>query len=176
MKLTLTGTHCSGKTSLIKSLSGLHQFKEYQFFTERTGFLKNELNVKLNEDSELISQYIFTGERAKELFSGPNIFSDRSIYDVCSYTLGAKSINNFDKKTMVEGCVPLMKEYDVVIYVSPEGVEIEDNGLRSVDPDYRNKVDKVINMMLMEYPPKRLIRVSGTTEQRIETILAELGL
>lgn len=176
MKISLTGTHCSGKTSLINSLSGLKQFKNYSFFTERTRALRNEFNIKLNDDSELVSQYIFVGERAKELYSSPNIFSDRSIYDVCSYTLGAKSIDWNVKRTMVEGCVPLMKEYDVIIYVSPEGVEIEDNGLRSIDANYRNKIDYTIKEMLIEYPPRKLIKISGPTELRIQTILTELGL
>ena len=176
MRIALVGTHNSGKTSLVNSLNGLEQFKEYKFFTEKTRKLRDELNIKLNDDSELISQYVFVGERARELQSGENIICDRSIYDVCSYTLGAKSIDWSDKKYMVEGCVPLMKQYDVIIYVDPEGVEIEDNGLRSVDPTYRTKIDEVIKALLIEYKPLKLICIKGTNEQRIETILSELKL
>jgi len=72
--------------------------------------------------------------------------------------------------------VPLMKAYDIVIYVSPKGVEIEDNGLRSIDKEYRDKIDFIIKEMLVEYPPKKLIKVEGSTEERIETILKELML
>jgi hypothetical protein len=32
----------------------------------------------------------------------------------------------------------LIQEYDYIFYVSPEGVEIEDNGVRETDAEYRN--------------------------------------
>ena len=176
MKIALTGTHSSGKTSLINSLSVLEEFKDYKIFTENTRYLKDNIGVKLNDDSELISQYIFIGERAKELFSGNNILCDRSIYDVCSYTIGSNSITWKDKETFIKGCVPLMKEYDVIIYVSPEGVNIEDNGLRSTNSEYRDKIDSVIKEALIEWPPVKLIEVKGTTEERIAKIKETLFL
>jgi nicotinamide riboside kinase len=68
----------------------------------------------------------------------------------------------------------IRNEYDVVIYVSPEGVEIEDNGVRTTDAKYREQIDFTIREMLVEYPPKKLIKIQGTTEQRISTILQNL--
>ena len=99
-----------------------------------------------------------------------NILCDRSIYDVCSYTLSSNSISWYDKRKFVENCIPILKEYDLIIYVSPEGVEIEDNGLRSIDNKYRDKIDYTIKEMLEEYPPKNLLKISGSTEQRISQI------
>ena len=64
----------------------------------------------------------------------------------------------------------LHKEYDVIIYVSPEGIEIEDNGVRTTDSEYRDKIDNVIKEMLIEWPPVKLIEVKGTTEERIAII------
>jgi hypothetical protein len=64
--------------------------------------------------------------------------------------------------------------YDLVIYVSPIGVDIEDNGVRTTDLDYRNKIDTVIKMSLGRFAPKKLIMVEGTTEQRISTILQNI--
>jgi nicotinamide riboside kinase len=64
----------------------------------------------------------------------------------------------------------LYKEYDVIIYVSPEGIEIEDNGVRTTDSEYRDKIDEVIKEMLVEWPPVKLIEVKGTTEERINKI------
>jgi hypothetical protein len=68
----------------------------------------------------------------------------------------------------------LRNEYDAVIYVSPEGVEIEDNGVRTTDAKYRDQIDFIIREMLVEYPPNKLIKIQGTTEQRISTILQNL--
>lgn len=168
-RISLCGTQNSGKTTLINELSKLSEFKDYKFFTEKTKYLKENLGVKLNEDSELISQYIFLGQRAQELFND-KIFCDRSVYDVCAYTFSSKSIPFKDIKIFVEGCVPLMNQYDVIFYVDPTGIEIEDNNVRSIDPIYREKIDYTIKELLKEYPPIRLYNISGTIEQRISQV------
>jgi hypothetical protein len=64
--------------------------------------------------------------------------------------------------------------YDIVIYVSPRGVEMENNGIRETDLAYRVKIDAAIKMALQEYKPKRLIEVEGTTKERISTILSNI--
>ena len=68
----------------------------------------------------------------------------------------------------------LRNDYDLVIYVSPHGVSMEDNGVRETDLQYRHKIDEVIKMSLIEYRPNKLIEVEGTTEERIATILQNL--
>ena len=69
----------------------------------------------------------------------------------------------------------LRDDYDAIIYVSPEGVEIEDNGVRTIDAEYRTKIDTTISEMLISFPPKKLINVSGSTEERINTIISQLS-
>ena len=64
--------------------------------------------------------------------------------------------------------------YDYVIYVSPDGVEMEDNGVRETDMIYRGKIDTVIQMLLNEYKPTNLITVKGSTEERIATIISSI--
>jgi nicotinamide riboside kinase len=68
----------------------------------------------------------------------------------------------------------LRNQYDLVIYVSPRGVSMEDNGVRETDPQYRRKIDEVIKLTLDEYPPTKLIKVEGTNSERIATILQNL--
>ena len=175
MKIGLCGTVSVGKSSLVKALGGLEQFKEYEIATERSKYLRDQ-GIKLNTDSTLKGQLIFAAERSIELIK-ENIITDRSVYDVCAFTLSAQSILEWEQRTYVELLmVGLRNEYDVIIYVDPEGVEIEDNGVRATDPIYRDKINTVIKMLLTEYPPNKLITVKGTTEQRIETILSELKL
>ena len=99
-----------------------------------------------------------------------NIITDRTFYDVCAFTLSAKSIEWSIKTRFTELMMSLHKEYDVVIYVSPEGIEIEDNGVRTTNAEYRDKIDNVIKEMLLEWPPVKLIEVKGSTEERIASI------
>jgi nicotinamide riboside kinase len=172
MRIGLTGAQSVGKTTLAKALGELEQFKDYIVQTERSKYL-NELGIPLNTDSTLPGQFIFLAERATELLQS-NIITDRTIWDVCSFTLSAKSIGDWEKRSFVEAAMYLRSYYDVVIYVSPRGVEMEDNGVRETNLEYRNKIDLVIQEALKEYKPNKLIEVEGTTDERIATILQNI--
>jgi len=63
----------------------------------------------------------------------------------------------------------LIREYDYIFYISPEGVPLEDNGVRTTDMEYRKKIDKEIQRILKERAPNH-IQLSGTTEERIKKI------
>jgi len=117
---------------------------------------------------------VFAAERSIELMQS-NIITDRTIYDVCSFTLSAKSIEWTEKRYFTEILMQLRNEYDAIVYVSPEGVDIEDNGVRTIDPIYREKIDFTIKEMLAQYIPKKLITVKGSTEERINTIISQLS-
>jgi nicotinamide riboside kinase len=173
MKIGLCGTLSVGKTTLVHALKQLDQFKNYETATERSKYLRDQ-GISLNTDSTLKGQLVFAAERSIELMK-PNIITDRTIYDVCAFTLSAKSIGWYEKRQFTELLMNLRDEYDVIIYVSPEGVEIEDNGVRTTDAEYRKNIDITIQEMLIEYPPKKLINVKGTTEERINTIFSQLS-
>jgi nicotinamide riboside kinase len=172
MRIGLAGTMSVGKTTLVKAMSELEQFKDYYVATERSKYLR-DLGIPLNTDSTLAGQFVFLAERASELLR-ENVLTDRTIWDVCAFTLGAQSIDQFDKRSFVEAAMTLRNRYDLVVYVSPNGVEMEDNGVRTTNLEYRAKIDEVIKLSLDEFPPSKLIIVEGTTEQRIATILQNI--
>ena len=172
MKIGLCGTISVGKTTLVNALKQLDQFKDYETATERSKYLRDQ-GISLNTDSTLKGQLVFAAERSIELMK-PNIITDRTIYDVCAFTLSAKSIGWFEKRQFTDLLMSLRDEYDTIIYVSPEGVEIEDNGVRTTDAEYRKNIDITIQEMLIEYPPKKLIKIQGSTEERINTIISQL--
>jgi nicotinamide riboside kinase len=173
MKIGLTGTMSVGKTTLAKALGELDIFKDYPIQTERSKYLR-DIGIALNTDSTLKGQLVFAAERSIELMQ-ENIITDRTVYDVSAFTLSAKSIGWTEKRYFTELLMQLRNDYDVIIYVSPEGVEVEDNGVRTTNIEYRNKIDYTISQMLTEFPPKKLIKVSGSTEERIATILSQLN-
>jgi nicotinamide riboside kinase len=162
-----------GKTTLAKALGETEQFKDYPVQTERSKYLR-DLGIPLNTDSTLRGQFVFLAERATELLQD-KIITDRTIWDVCAFTLSSKSIIDWEKRDFVAAAMHLREYYDLVVYVSPEGVEVEDNGVRETDEIYRKKIDQVIQMSLIEYKPKKLITVKGSTEERIATIISNLN-
>ena len=168
MKIGLCGTVSVGKTTLVNALKELPEFANYEVATERSKYLRDQ-GIALNDDSTIKGQLVFAAERSLELMK-ENIITDRTVYDVSAFTLSAKSIEWWVRETFVNILMQLRKEYDVIIYVSPEGIEIEDNGVRTTNSEYRDKIDNVIKEMLVEFPPVKLIEVKGSNEERIASI------
>lgn len=169
MKIGLCGTMSVGKTTLVNALRDLPEFENYDAATERSKYLMS-LGIPLNTDSTLKGQFVFLAERSAELMK-ENILTDRTVYDVCSFTALAKSIPQHEKYDFEKAAMNLAKEYDIVFYVSPEGVDIEDNGVRETNSEYRDLIDIMIRGLLDAYPPKKLVVLKGSTDLRVKTVL-----
>ena len=141
MKIGFCGTMSVGKITLVNALKSLPEFKDYKFQTERSKYLR-DLGIPLNTDSTLKGQTVFLAERAAELIN-ENIITDRTIIDVIAFTHLAKSISYISADKFEAYASEMIGEYDIIFYVSPKGVEIEENGVRETDKAYRNKIDKI---------------------------------
>jgi nicotinamide riboside kinase len=169
MKIGLCGTMSVGKTTLVKALSELKLFKKYKIATERSKYLR-DLGIPLNTDSTVNGQMVFLAERASELLHD-NVITDRTVWDVSAFTMLAKSIDSGYKSTLVNSAMMLKDQYDVVFYIDPVGTNMEDNGVRETDLEYRNKINQEILRLLTLYPPKKMIVLSGSTGDRMNIIL-----
>ena len=169
MKIGLCGTMSVGKTTLVKALSELDLFKKYKIATERSKYLK-DLGIPLNTDSTVNGQIIFLAERASELLH-KDVITDRTIWDVSAFTMLAKSIDSGFKSSLVNTAMTLKDQYDIVFYIDPIGTNMEDNGVRETDLEYRAKVNQEILRLLTLHPPKKMIVLSGSTADRMKTIL-----
>ena len=156
-----------GKTTLVNALKELPEFKNYTFRTERSKYLM-EMGIPLNTDSTYKGQLIFTAERAAELMQ-ENIITDRTIIDVMAFTNLSTSMKEHEKFYLSSALIPLIDEYDILFYVSPEGVEIEDNGVRETNAEYREAVDKKIKSIVKMYR-SNTITIKGTVKERIEQV------
>ena len=176
MKIGLCGTMSVGKTTLVNALKELPEFKDYTTRTERSKELM-AMGIPLNTDSTLKGQTVFLAERAGELMV-ENIITDRTVIDVMAFTQASKSINYIDKEDFINHAKNLISEYDHIFYVSPEGVEIENNGVRETDAEYRDLIDFIIKSTINRYNHriKNLYRISGSTEERIKLIQQAISL
>ena len=171
MKIGLCGTMSVGKTTLVNALKELDQFKGYKFATERSQHLMS-LGIPLNTDSTLKGQTVFLAERCGELMHD-NIITDRTILDVMAFTLNAKSIPYQDKEAFETYASEFIREYDYIFYISPHGLEIEDNGVRETNEQYRDLIDSTITTLIKRHGHKagKINKISGSTEERIQQIL-----
>ena len=156
-----------GKTTLVNALKELPEFKDYTFRTERSKYLM-EMGIPLNTDSTYKGQLIFTAERAAELMQ-EKIITDRTVIDVMAFSNLSTSMKEHEKFFLNTALTPLIGEYDVLFYVSPEGVEIEDNGVRETDANYRMAIDREIKSTVSMHRGNA-ITIIGTVEERIEQV------
>jgi len=171
MKIGLTSTMSCGKTTLVNALKDIPQFQNYHFATERSKYLR-DLGIPLNTDSTLKGQTIFLAERCAELIYD-NLITDRTIIDVIAFTKSAKSINILDKDDFENYASRFISEYDYIFYISPDGLPIEDNGVRETDAEYRDLIDFSICNLINSHGHKlkNIHKIEGSTEERIGQIL-----
>ncbi len=168
----MAGTVSVGKTTLVKALAELPEFKDYKIATERSKYLR-DLGIPLNTDSTINGQLIFLAERSSELIH-ENMLTDRTIWDVSAFTMLAKSIDLQQKSQFVNTAMMLKDQYDIVFYIDPVNTIIENNGVRETNAEYRSDINHEILRLLSLFTPKKLVVISGTTEERINTILTHL--
>ena len=173
MKIGFCGTMSVGKTTLVNALKELPEFKDYYFRTERSKHLMN-LGIPLNTDSTLKGQLVFASERAAELMQ-EKIITDRTIIDVMAFCALSKSMNKVEKDSIKNVLWHLIREYDIIFHIDDLSIPIEDNGVRETDKDYRLSIAQKIQNILEEYPLTKTIKISGTTEERINQIKAALA-
>ena len=170
MKIGFCGTMSVGKTTLVNAIKGLPEFKDYTFKTERSKYLM-EMGIPLNTDSTVKGQSVFLEERASELMQD-KIITDRTIIDVMAFAKCSESMYYFEADDFCQFASYMIEEYDYIFYVSPEGVEIENNGVRETNAEYRKLIDQNIQLLITKYRHrmKNLIEIKGSTEERIKSV------
>tara|TARA_R110000796_G_scaffold11173_1_gene37250 strand:+ start:1183 stop:1713 length:531 start_codon:yes stop_codon:yes gene_type:complete len=176
MKIGFCGTMSVGKTTLVNALADLPEFKDYKFRTERSKYLM-EMGIPLNTDSTVKGQAVFLAERASELMQD-NIITDRTIIDVMAFAKCSKSMYYFEADDFCSFASHILEEYDYIFYVSPEGVKIENNGVRETDEEYRKLIDQNIQLLITKYRHKikNLVEIEGSTEERIKIVKQAVSL
>ena len=176
MKIGFCGTMSVGKTTLVNALAELPEFKEYKFRTERSKYLM-EMGIPLNTDSTVKGQAVFLAKRASELMQD-NIITDRTIIDVMAFAKCSESMYYFEADDFCNFASHMLDEYDYIFYVSPEGVEIENNGVRETNIEYRKLIDQNIQLLITKYRHKikNLVEIEGSTEERIKLIKQAVSL
>lgn len=172
MKIGLTGTMSVGKTTLVKALSEVEQFKGYTCTTERSKYL-NSLGIPLNHETTIEGQTIFLAERVTELIQD-RLITDRTIIDVMAFTKCARKVSYMDGDAFEDYAKRFVRQYDYIFYISPDGMDIEDNGIRETDANYRKEIDEEIQKLLLKHRPI-VHTLKGTTKERIEQIMKTIN-
>ena len=170
MKIAFSGVQCTGKTTLMKCMEKLDEFKQFNFcFESIRSLLKS--GFKINQDGDDNTQIAVMNAHIYNL-TFENSVLDRCLLDGMCYTQYAYNHNKISEKTFTI-CEKLFKmginEYDIIFYIKPEFEMIED-GTRSTDITFRDEVQNIFENYISKYNLSNVVLLSGSVEERMEQI------
>jgi thymidylate kinase len=183
MLISFSGVQSSGKTTLLKACKEIYNDR-FEFVDEVTRLVKREFNVPINEEGTGLTQCLITNKHIENVLrfrETKGAILDRCILDGLCYT----------GYLHIEGSVPrwvfdytknvfkkLITQYDVIFYTDPYDVALIDDGERSTDVEFRNKMIETFEQAIVSYNDlleNKLVRLKGTVEERMEAIKIRLN-
>lgn len=181
MNVYFTGAQGTGKTTLANILADQYGFKKIPSVT-RSLIEKGELSVEeTSQGATPETQKIIFDEYYKAFREQKTIVSDRFLTDVLAYTKyiwsrdedeeSLKEIHRerelLDNLAWEQGL--MYGDADAVVFYCPIEFEIEDDGLRDTNEEYRKAIDEKIKRDLLGHGI-RFYELHGSVEERMETI------
>lgn len=183
MLIGFTGAQCTGKTTLLKKCKQLtdvnQSFHDYQFVDEVTRKVKRE-GHSINLDGNDITQLFILNEHLKNHTRVDDLVLDRCILDgyVYSSCLSRREqVSEWVTRYACDLLNLLVENLDVIFYTQPEDVPLVDDGVRSVDMNFRQDIiNRYEDLFAQDYYwMDKVVRLSGTVEDRMETILETIN-
>ena len=166
-RIVLTGAQGTGKTTLMNELAkdGTRAINHI-----RKTAVENGLDIATATEE---GQKIYFKTLKKELSSKKSYVSDRGLTCVAAYTFDKAITGDITKKTADKQYMDLVKFHtenpDVLLVYVPVEFAPEDDGERSTDVVFQEKIDFLIKNIL-ETSGVDFITVTGTVEDRLEQI------
>ena len=147
-RVWFTGSHGTGKTTQLDYFRSI--FPEYtKVDMERRSLLEAGI-IKVNKDAAPWDEIVIAGNAMLAFISTPSpSISDRSWVCKCAY---AQALPFSDElldawHTINTASFPGFTEEDAYFYFPPT-IPLEDDGVRSIDPEYQKEIDFLVQFYL----------------------------
>ena len=180
MRITISGTQSTGKTTLAQDLAeavpnARVEPEPFRVLRERLGLVSGLESMTPEQELELI---LHNQRRLRALRAGETVFYDRCALDALAHALVAHEAGNpafttewIERlRTETENA---MRAVDLVVVVPlEEGMALEADGVRSTDAAYREAVDEAVERLASA--AKCTLRVEGDRSERVHQVLSTL--
>ena len=170
MKVGITGSHGTRKTTLTKHLAGRQRYKLLPEAPRQA----LQLGFPINENTPIETElWIFGKQLEMELVARDNYIADKCFIDLLAYAIFIFKGNTGFIKVLTEISKKASKNYDYVIYLPSGEFPIEDDGVRSTDPKFQKDIDSIIIRLLKDFEIK-YTTITGDREERYRKALEAL--
>lgn len=175
MRIAISGTHFSGKSTLVGELS--RALPKYSIVEEPYYLLEEEgyefAEMPSMEDFELqLKRSIGCLEESE-----PDVVFDRCPADLLGYLLTIPDAGRFDLERWLSRARPAVERLDLIVYLpieEPDRIVLP----RSQDAEFRRQVDEVLREILLEDSldfDLDVLEVSGSPRERLHQVLGYLS-
>ena len=171
-KILITGTHSTGKSTLLEELKKQEEFKDFKFIGGVTREAKSygiDINEQGGDDTQLFCICSDVLNLLKNKKS--DIVFDRSIIDTLIYSrylFREGQISRSTMKIVYDLYLKYLNSFNFIFWLRPE-FEIKYDGVRSINKEFQDGIDQLFDE---EFFGKELVPVilTGTVEERIKQI------
>lgn len=172
MWVSLSGCHCSGKSTLFKALQEDEYFKDWTFIGSVTRPIR-EMGFEINESGGDETQLMCLAKDLQNLFTnreGKKVISDRCLLDTLIYSrylfknrkvsLEILSVIN----TLWEN---YKRSYNYIVIPDHKEIKLKDDGERSINIEFR---ESIAELFLEQERYTKMYHLSGNVEERVELV------
>ena len=173
MRIAFTGSHGTGKTTLIEELKNLDRFKNYVFHQNLTRSLRDR--VPINEQGTELTQ-VFVINKHMERLVDKNSILDRCLIDgyiYTSYLYKKGKISEWIYRYAHDLMYTFLDLYDVIFYICPE-FNLPEDGVRSNSLSFRDDIVSLFEDIIGQLKHSKkvsIVKITGTVEERIQQVV-----
>lgn len=169
-RIALVGTSSVGKTTVFQLLK--NELPRFEFVSETTRIVKN-YDFPINENGGNSTQLAISNIHLYNLLLPYNLVLDRCYLDLLVYSKVLNEISPNTVSFIQNMWDKVRKSYTHLVYF-PIEFTVVDDGVRSLNEEWREKVDKQFKLELEKYNLKYLT-VSGSPIQRVNQIITYIS-
>ena len=173
MRISISGSHSTGKSTLIRALKEIPSIAERFVIKDEVLRDIKKLGININEYGTDSTQLLVMS-KFLEYSTIPNTILDRCALDGLVYTTYLYEKNQVKKSTLrIAEAIFENVRYDLYFYIAPE-FNIVPDGVRSENFEFRDRVAELFEEYMVSYK-LNAIRLTGSVKERVAQFIETLA-